>query len=910
MNNSPFEVFRRNLAPLMVFLTGLAIFAFVVLPVLDQYMRQNQGTGEQQVMAKFDGQELTRARIEGFNRNHRMTYEFLVELGQRTTKSGRDIQRAIPAGINSQPSEQGAIRTFEFASQAAKQGFALSDSQLLQWLQEYCGDLYNEAELNALARKLSNNQMSLRFVQEQLRMHMLAQVFATQGNAGLNVITPDQLWASFLKFNQKANVETYEFLVSDFVSKVTEEPSESELSDLFEEGKERFPSTQSEEPGFRRRYAASFQYVSGSAETFLADEISKLTDEEVKAEYERRVAGGDFQVEPEPEVKTEEEAKPETEGEAKPETEGEGKPETEADPKPETEPEAKPETEAEAKPETDPEAKPETEGEAKPDQGESSSNSGANAVRLVALQDQDPVAAQDDASESSDDKADDQKEEPTDSDVSVEKPAEEADKPAEGDEKTAEDAEKPAEGEGKPEGEEKPADDDADNQPETEGKEEAPAEPKIKPFEEVRAEVERGLALPRAEARLDALLSELAAQMRLYFSERSIATGLGVELLSKRNNMLLTKVMAKIKAEMPVLDEKSEVSDLVSTSLKSAISSGDGKEFSNGLASDSLSDAEFSQEQRASVQKLFDAEVSTGLLKGKIRPDLEAFASQYGLAIETIGPYNALTISNEPIGESAEKRQGFQQGPSFAQVMFFLTEGGDPYQPVFSPLRTMESFVSGGATPTQYLSWKIEDKQAFVPTFSEARDEVVDTWKNMQARALAKAEAEKIVKQANQAPDKPLAELVPEDRRDQFLNDSIEPFSWMQATFNGSPVPVELLAMLQGNPQQQRAIGYTMGNVDSLNNVGEDFMKAVFSTAANGTSMAVNQDGTAVYVIRATAFTPAIEMLREQFKQPNNRQSPLIRTVAGGDNNKVLEGFFDSVDEQAGFENYSNPTLP
>ena len=872
MNNSPFEVFRRNLAPLMVFLTGLAIFAFVVLPVLDQYMRQNQGTGEQQVMATFDGQELTRARIEGFNRNHRMTYEFLVELGQRTTKSGRDIQRAIPAGINSQPSEQGAIRTFEFASQAAKQGFALSDSQLLQWLQEYCGDLYNEAELNALARKLSNNQMSLRFVQEQLRMHMLAQVFATQGNAGLNVITPDQLWASFLKFNQKANVETYEFLVSDFVSKVTEEPSESELSDLFEEGKERFPSTQSEEPGFRRRYAASFQYVSGSAETFLADEISKLTDEEVKAEYERRVAGGGFQVVPEPEVKPEEEAKPETEGEAKPETEG----------------------------------------EAKPDQGESSSNTGANAVRLVALQDQDPDAAQNDASESSDDKADDQKEEPTDSDVSVEKPVEEADKPAEGDEKTAEDAAKPAEGEGKPEGEEKPADD-ADNEPETEGKEEAPAEPKIKPFEEVRAEIEKDLALPRAEARLDALLSELAAQMRLYFSERSIATGLGVELLSKRNNMLLTKVMAKIKAEMPVLDEKSEVSDLVSKSLKSAISSGDGKEFSNGLASDSLSDAEFSQEQRASVQKLFDAEVSTGLLKGKIRPDLEAFASQYGLAIETIGPYNALTISDEPIADSYEKRQQMNQGPSFAQIMFFLTEGGDPYQPVFSPLRTMESLFDQGATratPTQYLSWKIEDKQAFVPTFSQARDEVVDTWKNMQARALAKAEAEKIVKQANQAPDKPLAELVPEDRRDQFLNDSIEPFSWMQATLNGSPVPVELLAMLQGNPQMQRGIGYTMGNVDSLNNVGEDFMKAVFSTAANGTSMAVNQDGTAVYVIRATAFTPALEMLREQFKQPNNRQSPLIRTVAGGDNNKVLEGFFESVDEQAGFENYSNPTLP
>ncbi len=290
MNNSPFEVFRRNLKPLMVFLTALALFAFVVLPVLDQYMRQNAGTRNEQVLATFDGQKLTRERVDGFTRGHRATLFFLQDLAQRTIKDGRVPQTAgfrqneqtgeiVGLGINPEPSTEGSIRTFVFAGQATKKGFSLSDSDLAVWLERFCDGLYTEAELNSLAKKMSSNSMNLPMVKEQLRLHMLAQVFINRGYAGLRITTPDQTWRSFKKLNQKATANTYGVLVSDYLDQVPKDEVDSEgITELYNEGKDRFPNPESSEPGFRRRYSASFQFVSGSPESFMADEISKLTD--------------------------------------------------------------------------------------------------------------------------------------------------------------------------------------------------------------------------------------------------------------------------------------------------------------------------------------------------------------------------------------------------------------------------------------------------------------------------------------------------------------------------------------------------------------------------------------------------------------------------------------------------------
>ena len=119
---------------------------------------------------------------------------------------------------------------------------------------------------------------------------MLAQVFINRGYAGLRITTPDQAWRSFKKLNQKATGNAYGILVSDYMDEVEKLVIDSAaITELYNEGKDKFSNPESMEPGFRRRYSAKFQYISGSAENFMADEISKLTEEELRAAYQEKV---------------------------------------------------------------------------------------------------------------------------------------------------------------------------------------------------------------------------------------------------------------------------------------------------------------------------------------------------------------------------------------------------------------------------------------------------------------------------------------------------------------------------------------------------------------------------------------------------------------------------------------------
>ena len=798
MNNSPFEVFRRNLKPLMVFLTGLALFAFVVLPVLDQYMRQNAGTGNERVLATFDGQNLTQERVDGFTRGHRATLFFLQDLAARTLKDGRQPQTAgfqqgqdgsiTGLGINPEPSTEGSIRTFVFAGQATKKGFALSDSELAVWLERFCDGLYNEAELNSLAKKMSSNSMNLPMIKEQLRLHMLAQVFINRGYAGLRITTPDQTWRSFKKLNQKATANTYGVLVSDYMDEVEKlEVDSAGVTELYNEGKDRFPNPESSEPGFRRRYSAKFQYISGSAENFMADEISKLTEEELRAAYKLRVEGAKLMLPEQPA------AEPKAEPAAEPKAEPAAEPKAE----PAAEPKAEPAAEPKAEPAAEPKAEPAAEPKAEPVEGDSSQIFESSAVRLVTTQNQEGDKASDEADAvpaPADEKPADEK--PADEKPADEKPADE--KPA--DEKPAD--EKPAD--------EKPAD-------------EKPEEPAVGTFEEERESLERQLATPKAQARLDAAMAAIFNEMQSYFNNKSIMSGMS-----------------------PESAEKMEIKE----------------------------------------------------------PNLDALAKRYGLTYEEIGPHDALDIREEPISNSQVAGAGFmQQSPSFVQLMYTLARSGEPEKPLYSPLRTSAPDLANFALSKQYVSWKIEDKEAYIPTLDEVRDEVVSAWRMTKARELATEAATKIADAVNASAEATLADSVPEDKKKDFLNESLPAFQWMDPSF--SPRMMQILSQLGGQiPPGISPDSATIGNVPDLDNVGEDFMKAVFTTPVNQAKTAVNRNGTVVYVVQPTEFMPSADILHEQFKQPQIRNAQVVQMLSGGDNAAVLNGFFESVDKDAGYTNY------
>jgi len=78
----------------------------------------------------------------------------------------------------------------------------------------------------------------------------------------------------------------------------------------------------------------------------------------------------------------------------------------------------------------------------------------------------------------------------------------------------------------------------------------------------------------------------------------------------------------------------------------------------------------------------------------------------------------------------------------------------------------------------------------------------------------------------------------------------------------------------------------------------------VFTASVNQAKVAMNRTGTVVYVVQPTAFKPADDILYGRFKIPKNRNAQVVQMLTSGDNAAVLNGFFESVDEDAGYVNY------
>ncbi len=316
MNSSPFEIFRRNLKPLMVLLTGLALFAFVVLPVVDSYMRRNAGSGGERVVAKFDGKSLTQNRVDYFTRNHNETVGFLTKLAQATIERGGvprtagfqydpQSKRVIRLGINESPGEEVSIRTLMFAAEANKEGFELDDNAIQSWLDRFTDGMVSDTDITALLMSTTQNRMGRPHLYEQLRSHLLADVYLKRGYAGLYsgdnpsagaLLTPAEQWSAFEKLNRSATVDAYGVLVNDYLDQTDETPPQELILATYEEGKDRDVSDQSPDPAFHHRYTASFEYLEGDLKKFLDEEVAKLKEEDIRAEYDKQVAGGAFQL--------------------------------------------------------------------------------------------------------------------------------------------------------------------------------------------------------------------------------------------------------------------------------------------------------------------------------------------------------------------------------------------------------------------------------------------------------------------------------------------------------------------------------------------------------------------------------------------------------------------------------------
>ncbi|TWT68252.1 hypothetical protein [Crateriforma conspicua] len=324
MSSSPFVIFRRYLKPLMVALTLLALFAFVVLPALQSYLQSGATVGADPVFATFDGTPVKASRVDYFTQSHNSVVRFLNELADETIRRqgtprtagfryNTQTNQVEDLGIFSAPSQFATVRTLQFASEAKKAGFELDDGAIRYWLQQFTDGTMSDGEIISRLMQSTRNRLGQYHLYDVLRQLLLAQAFQQSVDSGLAagsipgmgdipIVTPAQQWENFLKLSQQATVDAYGVLVADFIDKTDPNPSESDINEVYEAGKDLLPNDQSPEPGFRRPTVAEFEFVAANLNTFIDREIDNFTEEQLKAEYQRRLDGGDFRLPVEPEA--------------------------------------------------------------------------------------------------------------------------------------------------------------------------------------------------------------------------------------------------------------------------------------------------------------------------------------------------------------------------------------------------------------------------------------------------------------------------------------------------------------------------------------------------------------------------------------------------------------------------------
>jgi hypothetical protein len=742
--------FRKNQKAFLAVFGVLIIFVFTVGSIILEYMSvSGQQSTEAEPVVTWKRGTITEREMQDMLGAHNLAVESLSRVASAAMQRG-----AMPYGfdVNVQQGAIGIPRSVDeptvmqialLADKAKSLGMTVSDEAVKQFLYRLGGDQLKDGDIKIALHEALGDRMTEQQFFDQMKTELLAQHMRFLGRTGVvrpvQALAPAEAYTYFERVTRQAQIESLPVKVADFVDQVTTQPSEKELLALYEKYKEFVPNPAFPEPGFRVPRKIAVQYVKADFEKLLTEEQAKITDEQIQAEYDRRIAAGEFK-KPElaPVEPTTEEPKTDEPKTDEPKTDEPKTDEPKTD-EPKTE-EAKTE---EAKTE---EPKADSEPAENPPPENASRSNRVNSEIFVSAQDEPATDAPATEAPATEDKDPPTPQEETPPATEPEPKTEPAPTTEPKTEPTTEPAPPATEGEKTEPATETPATEPAPTEPAP--TEPAPTEPEFQPLEKVRDQILVALASQPAQQRMDAAFQQVETALRKYAAETSVQ-----------------RSQAKTKDDPKLMPAPFDV-----------------------------------------AQAARDA----GL--------------EYG-ELPLMGPFE---MQETEIG-AAQARGGspFGGGASFIDTAFA------PDKQVYRP-----DIVTSGRT--EFLFWLTKEEADFTPDFKTAREDVLKAWKWLQARELARAAAEKNVKDVTA--DKSLAEVFGETK---VTVSGL--FPWLRS----------FAAFGFGEPQ--------LSQVDGVEYAGNDFMRVVFNLPVGGVGVAPNQPESIFYVVRVLKRSPGDEVMRELF---------------------------------------------
>src|SRR5690606_26836162 len=225
-------------------------------------------------------------------RSHVLAMNFLEAVARAATNAGGQPQ--IPYELRRDTSEQATVERMVLAEKARRLGVVISDDAIQDFIRKVSDGVLDHTQLNELLRTSTNRQLSRTALFNQLREELLAATMRMRNISGLPVAPPAVNWQHFKQLYETAVLEIIPLPVEDFIDDLAKEPTDGELRELYERYKDTYRNPNTPEPGFRRLDQIDFAYFVIDFDKLIEEEKAKITDEQVREEYEQGLRRGDF----------------------------------------------------------------------------------------------------------------------------------------------------------------------------------------------------------------------------------------------------------------------------------------------------------------------------------------------------------------------------------------------------------------------------------------------------------------------------------------------------------------------------------------------------------------------------------------------------------------------------------------
>jgi hypothetical protein len=863
---SPFSIFRKNQKVMMAVVTILAMFGFVIISPrgCDNSRTAAGGLGTPVATWKFG--TIYQSDVDMRINSRRMVNLFIQSAYKEALRKGGFKDGGSPPQF---PEDRGPVLDALILHKKAEQlGLAVTDSAVNDFINAVSDNKLKGDELNAALRAVGSGQ--IRYTPEQifdaLRFELEVRSFGELlYSDSMGGVTPEQWYDYYSRLHRNAIIQVLPVEVKDFVAKVPD-PSEGDLRAFFEKYKDDFSRPESPAPGFKVPPKARFQYFLAKIDEFIKPEKSKVTEEEIKKYYDEhkelfRKTDDETGTDSSVKSTTDKATGADKTDAKKPDAGAAGK-----TPEPEKE-SAKPGTDkTSATPEKGPSEKAAPEkNTAEPKKGSATSTKPtANTAAPEKGATEKPAADKTPNAKPAAEKPTDEKSStpgksvefrPSPRHRATEELLALADGAAPPPTKAADNnTAKPTSDAAKP-SDAKPADAKTTDTKPADGK---PAENKAADKSTDVKSPDAKPAVPSAESPPGKNSPEKSGSATTPSSPTGIPD-LGLKPIDPPK-------------KIPIVEYESLDSEKVRDKIRTNIAHEKaGKQVEDALKS-----------LRSAVSS-YQAKLSSWIARQEgsqpVQPDFAALAKAKGVQFEQTAWLSAQELyDTTDLGKSMV----FSSAGRSSSV---VNQAFHPQIPKFKPY---DSYLID--PETEIIWWRVDYKDSYVPKFEEARKEVLATWKMIEARKLAKAQAKEYADQVK----KQQAELQEVFKFSPEVHPSkdIGPFTWM----SGPP--------LARNPEQPVLPHLTP--LKEIEKPGEDFMRTVFSLNVGSTGVTMNQPETIAYVVQLKSLTPPEEAFRRQFLQNMGSRSNDAGLIASAEAQQDIRAKVVSIANEFDFKLLNN----